>query len=136
MRLIGVLICLSVGIFLSYHVKLQVADTFADPWWAAYVSAAVVVIVVFSALYFPLFRPICDIISDKLHSLQLRFTSKSFGSGIDDIPDHLEAPKSTNSFPNTKKGKYQSSAGSSGCAYCDSPQGPVCDNCHGRISKI
>ena len=49
-------------------------------------TVGVVVLVVFVILYFPLARPVSDIIGDRLCALRARAKSTRTGTGLDEVP--------------------------------------------------
>jgi len=119
-RHVAKLLCAGIGGFAAWQVYLQMLDVFADVRWLPASSAGVVVLVVFVLLYFPLARPVSDIIGDRLSALKARTKSTRTGTGLDEVP--MELRKNTGT-------KLQI------CKYCGAPYpgGPVCPGCHQKI---
>ncbi len=119
-RHVAKLLCAGIGGFAAWQVYLQMVDVFAHIRWLPLASTGVVVLVVFVLLYFPLARPVSDIIGDRLSALKARTMSTRTGTGLDEVP--MELRKNTGV-------KLQV------CKYCGAPypDGPVCPKCHQKI---
>ena len=83
------LLCAGIGGFAAWQVYLQMVDVFAHVRWLPAASAGVVVLVVFVLLYFPLARPVSDMIGDRLSALKARTRSTRAGTGLDEVPKEL-----------------------------------------------
>ena len=88
-RHVAKLLCAGIGGFAAWQVYLQMVDVFADVRWLPASSAGAVVLVVFVLLYFPLARPVSDIIGDRLAALKARVKSTRSGTGLDEVPMNL-----------------------------------------------
>lgn len=113
------LVALAVGGVAGWQVWIQFADVFPDPWWLRWAGSGVVVVVLFPILYFPLLRPIFDIIGDRLSVTGHRFRSTRTGVGLDEIPAS-DAPPSRVPIV---------------CAYCGKPGAPVCAACREKLKS-
>ncbi len=112
------LLCAGIGGFAAWQVYLQMLEVFAHVRWLPAASAGVVVLVVFVILYFPLARPVSDIIGDQFSVLKARTKSTRSGTGLDEVPMELRENTST-------RLKI--------CRYCGGPGGPVCPKCHDKL---
>ena len=81
--------------------------------WIPVVVALLVLLVVYSLLYFPLARHLAEAVSDRMSVVLHRGRHIRVGSGLDSIPD---AAKPLN------------------CAVCGGPGGPICPECDKKIS--
>ena len=86
-------ICLALGIGAGIAVGRNVAEVFSDPRWLFLAAGVGVGAVVFAVLYFPLFRPIADIVHDRLPASNKSLRVTRTGSGFGDIPLHMEGSK-------------------------------------------
>jgi hypothetical protein len=80
------------------------------PWTAG----GIVALFVFVILYFPLFRPIADMISDRLSTAVQRGRHIRSGSGLEDLPERPSAVR---------------------CTICGDPFGPICPKCQAEINR-
>ena len=119
-RHLAKLLCAGIGGFAAWQVYLQMLEVFAHVRWLPVTSAGVVVLLVFVLLYFPLMRPVSDMIGDRLSTLKARTMSTRSGTGLDEVPMKLRE--------NTRT-KLQI------CRYCGgpTPDGPVCPGCHQKL---
>ncbi len=111
-RNLAKLVCLIVGGAAGWFVLLGVAEL--SKGWLPPVTGVIVMAIVFSALYFPLARPIAEVISDRLTVVAHRGRHIRSGTGLDFIPD---APK-----PLT-------------CSMCGGPGGPICNDCNQQMAR-
>lgn len=115
------LLCAGIGGFAAWQVYLQMVDVFAHVRWLPAASAGVVVLVVFVLLYFPLARPVSDMIGDRLSALKARTRSTRAGTGLDEVP--MELRKSTGTKLRV-------------CRYCGAPDpdGLICPMCREKLA--
>jgi len=109
-RHLAKLICLAASGIAGYAVFLSMAEVFEG--WTPRVGGAVTLVIVITLLYFPLARPIADLISDRLAVMTHRGRHIRTGSGLDDIPDAPVAPP---------------------CSLCGAPLGPICKACDEKM---
>ena len=112
LRLTAQLFSLSVGAGFGYFVILNMKGVFDG--WIPWASAASAGLFVFLILYFPLFRPIADVISDRLSVAMHRGRHIRSGSGLDDLPER----------PSTVR-----------CAVCGKAEGPICPSCAAEMTR-
>jgi hypothetical protein len=86
MRFVAMGICLALGIGAGITVWKEIADVFPDPRWLPPVAGGGVILIVFSALYFPLFRPITEIVRERLAPSSRSARTTRTGTGLDEIP--------------------------------------------------
>ncbi len=120
-RHVAKLMCAGIGGFAAWQVYLQMVDVFANVRWLPAASAGGVLLVVFVLLYFPLMRPVSDMIEDRLSSLNARVRSTRAGTGLDEIPMNL--PKNAGS-------KFKI------CQKCGGPDpgGLICPKCREKLA--
>ena len=112
LRLSAQLFCLSVGAGAGYFVFLNMKGVFdGGTSWA---SAAGAFFLVFLILYFPLFRPIADAISDRLSVAVHRGRHIRSGSGLDELPERPSAVR---------------------CSICGEDGGPICPSCAAEMER-
>lgn len=112
LKLSAALVCLFLGIAAGFFVQKHMYGVFDGV--VIWVSAAVVSLFVFIIFYYPLFRPIADIISDRLSVAVHRGQHIRAGSGVDDLS---ERPSSIR------------------CTICGDDFGPVCPKCLTDMSR-
>ncbi len=105
------IICLIIAGAASWYVLIGVAEVVKG--WIPPVTALAALVIIYALLYFPLARPIADIISDRLSVMTHRGRHIRTGSGLDEIPD---AP------------------GPVSCSICGGPGGPICGSCDSKMS--
>jgi hypothetical protein len=105
--------CLVIGCVAGWVVLENLDDLFRG--WIPLAAAVIVAIAVFILLYFPLGRPIAEIISDRLAVLAHRGKHIKSGSGLEDIPD---GPKLLT------------------CSICGGPGGPICPRCEAQMQRF
>jgi len=113
-------ICLAVGALAGWNVHLQVSDVFSDPRWLSWAIGAGVLLVVFALLYFPLVRPLAEVVGDRLDAARLRVRATRTGTGLDEVPVQRVDDTHTRLVI---------------CSHCGGPGGPVCDRCHARLTS-
>ncbi len=104
------LICLVIGGAAGWYVLIELASIFSG--WIPPAAGAAVMTFVFSMFYFPLARPIADIIADRLTVAAHRGRHIRVGSGLDDIPEAEKQPT---------------------CSICGDPNGPICPACNEKM---
>ncbi len=110
-RHLAKLVCLIVAGVAGWFILTGFAELFDG--WIPPVAAVFCFTLVYSLLYFPLARPIADIISDRLSVMTHRGRHIRTGSGLDEIPT---APKPV----------Y--------CSICGGPNGPICPKCNSKMT--
>ena len=118
MRFVAMGICLALGIVAGILVGKEIAEVFSDPRWLPYAAGGGVGLAVFAALYFPLLRPIADIVQDRLSALNQSVRATRTGTGLDEIPSHPHgraAPKLDT------------------CKVCGLPGKQICDACSTKL---
>jgi hypothetical protein len=120
-RHVAKLLCAGIGGFAAWQVYLQMVDVFANVRWLPAASAGVVFLVVFVLLYFPLMRPVSDMIEDRLSALKARVNSTRAGTGLDEIPMNL---------PGNAGSKLKI------CQKCGGPDpgGVICPKCREKLA--
>ncbi len=103
---------IAVGGGAGYFTASQMRGVFEGyvPWTAG----GIVAVFVFCILYFPLFRPIADAISDRLSTAVRRGRHIRSGSGLEEIH---ERPSSIH------------------CTICGDPFGPICPKCQSELDR-
>jgi hypothetical protein len=86
MRFVAMGICLALGIVAGIAVGREIAVVFPEPRWLFLAVGAGVGVIVFAVLYFPLFRPIADIVNDRFAALNQNARTTRTGTGLDEIP--------------------------------------------------
>jgi hypothetical protein len=86
MRFVAMGICLALGIGAGITVGKEIADVFSDARWLPFAAGGGVAAVVFAALYFPLLRPIAEIVRDRVSTFSRPGQSTRTGTGLDEIP--------------------------------------------------
>jgi hypothetical protein len=86
MRFVAMGICLALGIGAAITVGKEIADVFPDPRWLPFAAGGGVGAVVFAALFFPLLRPIADMVRDRVSTSNRQGHSTRTGTGLDDVP--------------------------------------------------
>jgi hypothetical protein len=120
MRFVAMGICLALGIGAGITVGKEIADVFVEPRWLPLTAGGAVAAVVFAALFFPLFRPIADLVRDRLFAVSRQARTTRTGSGLDEIPLRREdgpAPQLAT------------------CRVCGLPGKPVCDACSLKLKR-
>ena len=105
-RIITKLMCLAIGGAAGWAVFTNMGELFTS--WVPPVAAVVAFGLVSALLYFPLARPVAEIIVDKLSVLMHRGSNIRAGTGLDSIPE--KAPVN--------------------CSICGGPGGPICPICN------
>jgi hypothetical protein len=103
-------VCFVIGVVAGWVVLKNLDEVFRG--WIPLAAGGAVVIIVFAALYFPLGKPIADVINDRLDVLAHRGRHIRSGSGLEDIPD---GPKLVT------------------CSICGGPGGPICPRCEAQM---
>ena len=85
-----------------------------DGYWP-WIAAGAVGVIVFMMFYFPLFRPITDIVSDRLSVAVRRGRHFRSGSGLDDLPERPSRVER--------------------CAICGAAEGPICPVCRSEMDR-
>ncbi|MDJ0763264.1 MAG: hypothetical protein QNJ97_09775 [Myxococcota bacterium] len=111
-RLLAKLICLGVAGAASWMVFTNLTEIFQG--WIPLIGGSVVLLCIFPLLYFPLARPIADIIADRVAVLFHRGRHIRTGSGLDDIPEAPPQPS---------------------CSICGEPGGPICATCTAKMER-
>jgi len=79
-------ICLALGAVAGILVGKEIAEVFSDPRWLPYAAGGGVGLAVFAALYFPLLRPIAEMVQDRVSALNQSVRATRTGTGLDEIP--------------------------------------------------
>ncbi len=119
-RHLAKLLAIVAGAFAGWQVRVQVSDVFPDPVWLSWSIGAGVLLLVYVVLYFPLLRPIFDLIEDRVSATGQRFKSTRTGVGLDEVPHRMDEDTMTRIKV---------------CGYCGGPGGPVCERCHEKLSS-
>ena len=120
-RLIAKLICFAIGCLAGWAVQSNLSELLDN--WVPFAGAGLTAAAVFIMLYFPLLRPIADMISERLMVMKQSTRHLRSGTGIGDIPT-LEDP--TDETPSPQQV----------CAICGSPaDSPVCESCQRKMSR-
>lgn len=82
--------------------------------WIPIAAGGVVTVGVFSILYFPLFKPIADLIADRMSVAVHRGRHIRSGTGLNELP---EAPPVQR------------------CSLCGAPEGPICRSCREEMNR-
>ncbi|MCP4606234.1 MAG: hypothetical protein GY847_37950 [Proteobacteria bacterium] len=106
------LVCLVVGGAAGWAVLINLAELFSG--WIPPVAAGAVMALVFMLLYFPLVRPVTDIITDRLYVMTHRGRHIRTGSGLNEIPEPSKQPT---------------------CSICGGPDGPICTECDKKMTS-
>jgi hypothetical protein len=104
--------CLFAGGVSGWFVYRNLSSLFDG--WAPIAVSAIVFFIVFSLLYFPLFRHLADAADDRLSVVFHRGRHIRSGSGLSEVP---EAPKSII------------------CTVCGGPGGPICPLCDQQLTR-
>jgi hypothetical protein len=111
LRHLARIVCLGVGGVAGWAVYVNLQRIFED--WIPLASGAFTLVAVFALLYFPLMRPIADVITDRLEVAVHRGRHIQSGSGLGEIPD----------IPDTR------------CAICGASGPTMCDACKAEIER-
>jgi hypothetical protein len=106
------LACLAIGGVAAWIVAMELGQFFE--WQVSYGVAVATLLIVFSALYFPLASPIGDLLSDRATVIMHRGKSIRAGSGLDSIP---QAQRQVT------------------CSMCGAPNGPICKACEEEMQR-
>ena len=90
MQFVAIGVALALGIGAGLVAGREVADVFVGKWWLPWAVGGGVGAVVFAVLYLPLLRPIADVLNDRLSATRQRFRATRTGTGIDEVPFHLQ----------------------------------------------
>ena len=105
-------ICFGVSCVAGWAVLANLDEFFKG--WIPVLGAVISGLAVFALLYFPLGRPIADIVSDRLTVATHRGKHIKSGSGLDEIPDGpMIVP----------------------CTICGGKDGPICPKCNEKLQK-
>jgi len=118
-RAIALSICLAVAGLAGWQVWYHVSDVFEG--WIPYAAGGLALAIVLPIFYFPLARPIADVIHDRMSALNQMMKKSRQGTGIDEVPIHRDMDRITMTT----------------CAICGGPVpvgSPVCDKCHRNMS--
>ena len=83
-------------------------------------AGAIALVIIYLIVYFPLLRPVADVIDDKLSTLNQRVRATRTGIGFDEIPQRTR--ETTGAIRNK-------------CGICGGAGGPVCESCRIKMSK-
>lgn len=111
MRHFAKIACLVAACAAGWVVLVNLADLFKG--WIPPVGGILTLVIVFLALYFPLARPIADVIADRLAVAAHRGRHIRSGSGLDNLP----------------------TATIIHCTVCGGPGGPICRSCDEKLSR-
>lgn len=118
LRHLAKLICLAAAAAGGYVVHGELAEVFGE--WVPAAGGAITGVVIWPLTYFPLLRPLADLIHDRASALNQRVRATRAGTGLDEVPERLPddftAPRITR------------------CGICGGPGGPVCGACHERMA--
>jgi hypothetical protein len=89
MRYVAIGFGLALGIGAGLAVGAEIAAVFGEPRWLPLAAGGGTGLVVFAALYFPLLRPIGDVVSDRLSATRQRMRATRTGTGLDEVPQQL-----------------------------------------------
>ncbi len=106
------IISLIIGVTGGWIVYTNLATIFEDRIPLA--AGGGVAVAAFSILYFPLFKPIAEVISDRMSVAVHRGRHIRSGTGIDEIPQ----------APPTQR-----------CSLCGAPEGPICRSCQEEMNR-
>ncbi|HUT77090.1 MAG TPA: hypothetical protein VM285_05355 [Polyangia bacterium] len=118
MRYLAFLVSLATAGLAGWLVYRELATVFGD--WIPLAGGAAVGLVVLPLLYFPLLRPVGDIVQDRVLALGNRLRDDRTGTGLDDVPERLNREPTA---PRIAR-----------CGICGGPGGPVCDACHEKMA--
>ena len=110
-RFLARIICLAVAGVAGYFVYTNMQEIFEN--WIPLASGAFVLLFVFSIFYFPLMRPIADLLSDRFSVAIHRGRHIRSGSGLEEIPESPELH----------------------CAICGAPGASMCKACQAEIER-
>ena len=111
-RFLAKLLSLAAGGIAGYGVYINMAEVFES--WTPETAGAITGVVVAVLLYFPLLRPLGDLISDRLAVMAHRGRHIRTGSGLDEIPEARPDPP---------------------CSLCGAPAGPICPACDEKMQQ-
>jgi hypothetical protein len=119
MRLVTLILSLAAAGFAGWTVFGELGEVFGGrfPLIGGIAAGAVVL----PLLYFPLLRPLGDLLQDRLGALHNRLRHDRAGTGLGDVPDR---PVREPTAPRIAR-----------CGLCGGPGGPVCAACHDKLSK-
>jgi hypothetical protein len=112
LNLLAKLGSLAIGISAGFGVYSNLSEITGG--WIPPVSGAIVAIIVYAALYYPLARHVADMLNDKMATALHRGRHIRSGTGIDAVPETPAAPK---------------------CSICGAPDGPICANCEEEMNR-
>lgn len=118
-RHLAKIVCFGLGAVAGWQVWLQFRDVFPDPAWLKWAAGGLVLLIVFPAFYFPLFRPVFDLIGDRFSATNQRFRSNRMGVGLDEVPLDREDTATRVVV----------------CAYCGTPGIAICEACREKIRR-
>jgi hypothetical protein len=119
MRYLAFLASLVTAGLAGWLVYRELGEVFGDRIPLA--GGAAVGLVLLPLLYFPLFRPVGDVVQDRVLALGNRLRDDRAGTGLDDVPERLTREPTA---PRLAR-----------CGLCGGPGGPVCPACHERMAK-
>ncbi len=114
-RHLAKMVCLLVGGFAGWFVLKELCSIGLGGVTPP-IFAGSTMLVIFLILYFPLARPMADIIEDRLEVTKHRGRHIKAGSGLDEIPEARPTVPVINS-----------------CQFCGGPDGPICEKCDQEI---
>lgn len=103
--------CLAAGGASGWFVYSNLTSLFDG--WVPFVGAGIVLLIVFSLLYYPLFRHLAEAADDRLSVMFHRGRHIRSGSGLSDVPEPPQAII---------------------CTVCGGPGGPICSECDERLT--
>ena len=111
-RFIARILSLLIGGAAGWIVYTNLTSIFED--WIPMAAGGGVAVAVFSILYFPLFKPIADVISDRMSVAVHRGRHIRTGTGMDELPDAPPVQR---------------------CSLCGAPDGPICRSCQEEMNR-
>jgi hypothetical protein len=119
MRILAFLVSLAAAGAAGWLVHRELAEVFGDriPLVGGITAGAVVL----PLLFFPLLRPVADVVQDRLAALVSRLRDNRVGTGLSDVPERIERGPEARRIVR--------------CGMCGGPDGPVCSACHEKMSR-
>lgn len=114
-RHVAKLICLLIAGFAGWNVLVGLAEFYTG--WVPPAFGICTMAVVGLILYFPLARPLSDLIADRLHAVKPQNRHVRAGTGLDEVP----------SYSPSRPPPAMS------CNLCGGPGGPICPDCEAEM---
>lgn len=120
MQYVAIGFALAIGAAAGFAGGREAAEVFTEARWVPWAVGGGIAIVVFTALYVPLLRPIADILNDRLSATHQRFRATRAGTGLDEVPVRFSSAAAK---PAER------------CRFCGEPGKPICDACAAQFGK-